>query len=311
MVLEVSLDGKIIYANKPAREYFGGIEYLSGEQKNSRAMINGLENYLAQISREDEFTKFPIFREIYDESNNRWYKITSDRVDFTDAMSGYLHMIDNISEWKKHESSLKHTAVTDPLTGLYHRGYGLQALEDAIYGAKAGTPYCAAFIDIDGLKAINDQFGHNSGDYAICTIADTIASSVRDNRDTVCRFGGDEFIIIFKNCLKAAALQAITRMQKKLDAINCVHDKGYDLEFSFGLTEIDYSRENDLRGLIETMDHCMYENKTARKKTATKETAEIDATEVSMSGTGAAETNAPGTGAGYEHGQSRHEAVMT
>jgi len=277
MVLEVSLDGKIIYANKPAREYFGDIEYLSAEPVNSRTLINGLENYLAQINREDENTNFPIVREIYDESNNRWYKITSDRVEFTDAMSGYLHMIDNISEWKKHESSLKQTALTDPLTGIYNRGYGLQAIEDAIFGAKTGTPYCAAFIDIDGLKIINDKFGHNSGDYAICTIADTIASSVRDNRDTVCRFGGDEFIIIFKNCVKAAAQQAISRMLRKLDLINSEHDKGYDLEFSFGIIEIDANRENDLRGLIEKMDQCMYENKTARKKTARKETAVIDA----------------------------------
>ena len=266
MVLEVALDGRIVYANRPAKEYFGENDFLADTSKDERQYTRVLENYLTQIGNEGDNGVFPKFREIFDEKKNCWYKITSDRVEFTDKRSGYLHMIDNISEWKNHEKTLKQTAITDPLTGLYNRGYGLQALAEAIIDAKSGAQYCAAFMDLDGLKAINDKFGHTNGDYAICAIADAFVSSVRDNRDIVCRFGGDEFIIIFKNCNEQTAIKAISRMNEKLDEINRMHDKGFNLAFSHGVVEIDSTRENDVFKLIEEIDQIMYKNKEARKR---------------------------------------------
>jgi diguanylate cyclase (GGDEF)-like protein len=175
-------------------------------------------------------------------------------------------MVDNINEWKKNESSLKQTAVTDPLTGVYNRGYGLQALEQAIFDVKNGMPYCAAFIDLDGLKSINDKHGHTNGDYAIRTIADVLVSSVRDNRDTVCRFGGDEFIIVFKNCTESAASKAITRMRSKLYEINRTNGKDFNVDFSHGIVELDALHTNEMRLVIEEMDQMMYKNKAKRKQ---------------------------------------------
>ena len=268
MVLEVSQDGKIIYANRPAKEYFGDIEYLARGAKNIRSFPSVLEEYLAQVTGEGEHNGFPQFREIFDESSNCWYKITSDRIHFSDERTGYLHMIDNISEWKKNESTLRQSATTDPLTGVYNRGYGLQALEEAIFAARTGAPSCAVFIDVDNLKAINDLHGHNSGDYAIRTVAQVLASSVRDKNDIVCRFGGDEFIIIFNNCNEAAAQGAIERMHKKLEEVNAEQQTDFLLAFSHGVVEIDGSHENDLQGVIEQMDRMMYRNKAAKKKAA-------------------------------------------
>jgi len=266
MVLEVSLEGKIVYANRPAREYFGDIEYLSDEPGSSHMLTSILEGYLLQVGKDGADGEFPKFKEIFDEPNNSWYKITSDKVSFTDAESGYLHMIDNINEWKKNENSLKQTAQTDPLTGVYNRRYGLQSLEEAIFEVKAGVPYCVAFLDLDGLKIINVEHGHTAGDYALRTIADTLASSIRDNRDIVCRFGGDEFVVIFKNCRKTMAKQAVARMWEKLGDINREHQKGFDVEFSHGIIEIDTGRTPDLRSVIEEVDQIMYKNKAARKE---------------------------------------------
>ena len=268
MVLEVAQDGKIVYANRPAKEYFGDIEYLTRTSKSAASFPTILEDYLAQIDHEGESGNFPKFREIFDDTNNCWYKITSDRVHFSDSHMGYLHMIDNISEWKKNESSLKQTASTDPLTGVYNRGFGLQALDDAILEAKNGTPCCAAFIDMDGLKIINDIYGHTSGDYAIRTVAETLVSSVRDNKDIVCRFGGDEFIVIFKNCVEQSAQRAMIRMKNKLNDINSQNGMGFDVEFSYGIIEIDGAREYDLQSVIEKMDNTMYKNKAAKKQAA-------------------------------------------
>ena len=266
MVLEVAQDGKIVYANRPAKMYFGGIEYISRTKQNISSHSSILQDYLAQISFEGENGRFPKFREIFDEPNNCWYKITSDKVHFSDSHTGYLHMIDNINEWKKHENTLKRTATTDPLTGVYNRGFGLQALEEAIYDAKNGTPSCVAFIDMDGLKIINDVFGHTSGDYAIRTVADTLVSSVRDKKDVVFRFGGDEFIIIFINCVLASAQRAMVRMSAKLKEINSINQTGFSVDFSYGIIEVDSSFKNDLQFVIEKADQIMYKNKAAKKR---------------------------------------------
>jgi diguanylate cyclase (GGDEF)-like protein len=266
MLLEVTLDGDVYFANKPADDYFGRIKHLSNGPKNERSITGVLENYFLQINKDHASTDFPLIGEIYDEPNNCWYKITSDRVDVTSKESGILHMIENISEWKNNEKTLTHTASTDPLTGVYNRRYGMNALDEAVFGAKSGTPYSVAFLDLDGLKAINDKHGHGNGDYAIRTIAETIVSSVRDNRDTVCRFGGDEFIIIFRNLDKKTASLVIKRMLAKLGEINANHGKGFDLSFSYGIIELDAARDNDVRGIIDEIDQIMYENKAARKK---------------------------------------------
>lgn len=268
MVLEVSEDGKIVYANRPAKEYFGDIDQLTHLSKDDLRFESILENYLAQVNYEDDSAGFPRFMEIYDEPNNYWYKITSDRVRFSDSSTGYLHMIDNISEWKKHESSLKHTATTDPLTGVYNRGFGLQALEDVITAAKSGVTSCAAFIDLDNLKTINDLYGHNSGDYAIQTVAQALISSVRGNKDVVCRYGGDEFIIIFNNCKVSSATRAIERMNAKLEEVNSKSGLDFDVGFSHGLVEIDQNNENDLHDVIAQMDQIMYKNKAEKKQNA-------------------------------------------
>jgi len=271
MVLEVSQDGKIAYANRPAKDYFGDIEYLGRKPGNVPAVPSILEEYLAQVSIEGEKGIYPKFREIFDEPNNCWYKITSDKIHFSDSHTGYLHMIDNISEWKNNESTLRHTATTDPLTGVYNRGYGLLALEEAILDAKNGKPCCAAFIDMDGLKIINDIYGHTSGDYAIRTVAETLVSSLR-NIDVVCRFGGDEFIVIFKNCKEPAAQNAIVRMKNKLTEINNTNNMGFDVDFSYGIIELGSLSDYDLQSVIEEMDQVMYKNKAAKKKIKAKNT---------------------------------------
>jgi diguanylate cyclase (GGDEF)-like protein len=108
--------------------------------------------------------------------------------------------------------------------------------------------------------------GHNSGDYAIKKIADVLVSSVRDEKDVVCRFGGDEFIIVFRKCPPQAAEKAIARMQAKLAQIKSAKETPFDLSFSTGIITIDSDKEESLQDVIERMDSIMYKNKAAYKK---------------------------------------------
>ncbi|MDR1061237.1 MAG: diguanylate cyclase, partial [Clostridiales bacterium] len=299
MVFEIARDGKVVYANRPAREYLGDVTRLfddeaalgpagaglsvsgdhaihadhlashvgnvgHGAQPGSASRV--LEQYLAEVSNDE--SNFPIFKELYDEESESWYKITSDKIQLSDINVNFLHMVDNISEWKQNEYHLRKTATTDPLTGIYNRGFGIQTLEETLFAAKSGVSSCAAFIDLDNLKVINDIYGHNGGDYALRTIADVLASSVRDNKDIVSRFGGDEFIIIFKNCTKPFAEKAISRMSDKLDEINQSGQVDFDVSFSHGIVEIDGKGDRTLQQVIEHMDQEMYKCKFRKKHPA-------------------------------------------
>ncbi|MDR1440577.1 MAG: GGDEF domain-containing protein [Clostridiales bacterium] len=267
MVFEVAKDGKVVYANRPAREYLGDVTHLfDADGGFGQREIRVLEQYLAQVSNDG--ASFPLFKELYDEASESWYKITSDKIQLSDFSVNFLHMVDNISEWKQNESHLKKTATTDPLTGIYNRGFGLQTLEEALFAAKSGVPSCAAFIDLDNLKVINDLYGHNGGDLALRTIADVLASSVRDNKDSVCRFGGDEFIIVFKNCTKPFAEKAVSRMSDKLDELNQSDYADFNISFSYGIVEIDAKSDRTLQQVIERMDQEMYKRKFSKKQAA-------------------------------------------
>jgi diguanylate cyclase (GGDEF)-like protein len=84
----------------------------------------------------------------------------------------------------------------DELTGVLQRGAGLMALErEAARSARTGDPFVVAFIDVDGLKRINDERGHGSGDEVLKTLGETLRTGLR-SYDLALRYGGDEFVCI-------------------------------------------------------------------------------------------------------------------
>ncbi|WP_426287744.1 putative bifunctional diguanylate cyclase/phosphodiesterase [Luteibacter sp. E-22] len=85
-------------------------------------------------------------------------------------------------------------AYHDTLTGLPNRAYLMRELEQALAAPQAGS-LAVMFIDLDGFKAINDTLGHEAGDTFLRAVASSLRSSVRE-RDTVSRFGGDEFVVV-------------------------------------------------------------------------------------------------------------------
>ncbi|MDF3983124.1 EAL domain-containing protein [Luteibacter sp. PPL201] len=88
-------------------------------------------------------------------------------------------------------------AYHDNLTGLPNRAYLMQALEHALAGPDVDS-IAVMFIDLDGFKSINDTLGHEAGDAFLRAVARSLRSSVRD-RDTVSRFGGDEFVVVVQS----------------------------------------------------------------------------------------------------------------
>jgi len=142
-------------------------------------------------------------------------------------------LIDSFSQiWEK-------VKKPDTLTGTYSRSVGLKALRKIMDESPGSGPKnCAAFIDLDGLKIINDQYGHLAGDFAIKTVADILIEGTRSS-DMVCRYGGDEFLVLFRRCDLEAAEAAVHRMKDKLRVINQAPQRPYLIDFSWGLAEVE------------------------------------------------------------------------
>lgn len=262
MLVEVDKQGNIIYANKPARERLGDLQALPIDSQLLE-IEDQLIQSLTKFSKEGN--DFPIIYEMFDADTGSWYRINSDVIFLLDGRSGYLHMVDDISEWKSNENRLKKTARTDSLTGLYNRGVGLKALEDILLSTAPDKLCCAAFIDVDNLKYINDTFGHTTGDEAIKTISSVLSKSVRDT-DVVSRFGGDEFLITFANCSRDAAERVIGRMIEQLEAFNQTNTLPCRLSFSHGLLPIDSTRRYTVKEVITKLDNEMYQRKAEKKR---------------------------------------------
>ncbi len=155
--------------------------------------------------------------------------------------------------------------TTDPLTGLYNR-YGLERYAAGMIETcmKERQPLVAVFLDLDGLKPINDEFGHEVGDIAIKTVADVLRV-VGDEGDVATRLGGDEFLV-----LCSADLDLVEKKIAQVDKELVKKDKELDLPFnvraSAGYKCIIPNENFDLDVLIEEADQAMYEVKKKKKE---------------------------------------------
>ena len=148
-----------------------------------------------------------------------------------------------------HRASL----LQDELTGVYRRDAGLKELEREVVTAhRTLQPFVVAFIDVDGLKAVNDAEGHRAGDALLRRVADAISEVVRGD-DVVLRYGGDEFVcgLLGIDLREASALFA-----------NMIPERQSSLgKATVGLAQLQPSEA--LQSLIERADSAMYLRKAA------------------------------------------------
>jgi diguanylate cyclase (GGDEF)-like protein len=109
-----------------------------------------------------------------------------------DRKDEFADLADGINKLTDRDKAIR-DANEDPLTGLANRRYLMQRLEGAL---EHKQKVALVFMDLDGFKPINDDFGHDVGDEALRTIADRLNACIRET-DVLCRLGGDEFVILF------------------------------------------------------------------------------------------------------------------
>lgn len=151
--------------------------------------------------------------------------------------------------------------VIDPLCGIYNRNGFIRAADAKFRECrKMGEMILVSFIDMDGLKVINDEYGHNEGDFALQRLASTIVECCRDGWISA-RFGGDEFIIM-GICSEEKAREEINELfVKRLAQTNKLMNKPYEISASIGTIVSEIKEDDTMFSLISQADEIMYEQK--------------------------------------------------
>ncbi|WP_281255659.1 diguanylate cyclase [Petrotoga mexicana] len=186
--------------------------------------------------------------------------VTYEEVD----VSRIILVITDITEKKKLEEILKKYATFDDLTGSYNRRAGFYALEKYFQLAKRRQePLSIVFIDIDNLKYINDNYGHDAGDYILKKVTDVLKSTLRES-DLIIRIGGDEFILGLPNAEEVDVHKIFQRILSQLKEVKV--DGNVRIDLSYGVSEYrDFQKDINLESLIKEADNKMYEMKKAKK----------------------------------------------
>src|SRR5215510_3553290 len=181
------------------------------------------------------------------------------------AGGGLVHVVRDITERKKLEETLRNSSLKDDLTGLFNRrGLLKQAAPYFDFARRQKETLLLLFIDLDGMKRINDEFGHNEGDNALINTAKILNRSFRST-DIVARLGGDEFTVLVTD-LNASKEDAITRLNENLKAYNASETRSHKLAFSIGVAALEPQRMTCFEELLEQADQAMYEQKRMKKR---------------------------------------------
>jgi diguanylate cyclase (GGDEF)-like protein len=116
-------------------------------------------------------------------------------------------------------TGLEQMASTDPLTRIYNRRVFLMwAEKELTRGQRTGTPFSVLIVDLDHFKQINDCFGHQAGDQALCAVVEKMQDSVR-GIDVLGRWGGEEFAVLLPGAAADAALLVAQRVRRNIERI--------------------------------------------------------------------------------------------
>lgn len=167
-------------------------------------------------------------------------------------------------ERAERHKTLETLATTDGLTGLYNR----RSLDIAMAREEArlkrnGVPSSIVMVDADGVKLVNDRYGHEAGDAFLKRIADILKGNCRVT-DVVCRYGGDEFVVLMPETTVAGAKRFINLITGKMDT-----EPGFqvddDLKLTVSLGAACTTETGSIDGALKLADERMYESKRHRK----------------------------------------------
>lgn len=263
-------DGVFKYVNPRFTEMFG---YTVEECLNNMSFLKLVypadlpivqENVRKRLSGEVESVKYD-FRGIKKTGEIINIEVFGASVLFNGNPATVATLLD-ITERKRMEIEIREISLRDHLTELYNRRGFICLGEQQIKAAKrAGIKLLLTFIDLDDLKLINDNLGHEEGDRVLIETANIIRRAVRQS-DIIARLGGDEFAILAIDTTGMNSETLSKRLNLTIDEYNAKNSVSYKISMSWGTAVFDPKTPVSMSDLMSSADKLMYIHKRAKQK---------------------------------------------
>lgn len=177
----------------------------------------------------------------------------------------FIFQIQDITERKRAEAAIQTLSLADELTGLYNRR-GFLAFSRQYLNSlqRSNQGVAVVYADLDGLKMINDSFGHKEGDRALMKTAELLKETFRSS-DVLGRLGGDEFTVLAAVEAEGGVQKLLSRLQQQFDDYNALKMVPYKLSISIGVAEGEADGIQSMEDLMSRADIAMYENKRGKQ----------------------------------------------
>jgi diguanylate cyclase (GGDEF)-like protein/PAS domain S-box-containing protein len=272
VVFVKDLDGRYLMMNGAGRSYLGrSLEDIIG-RTDEELYEPKLAASIREADREVLRSGETIEHETVDTAGgtNRTFLTTKGPFrDGSGRVAGLFGIARDISDRKETERAitemnerLRQQAIIDELTGLHNRRAFMAIGEHELRSAdRTGRPLAVLFADLDGMKAINDSFGHAEGDRALRDTADIFRSTFRAS-DVVARLGGDEFCSLLPNCPPDQATVVLGRIEEALRLHR--ESRPFVLSLSLGVAFHEPGAPESFEDLIRRADAAMYNEKAGK-----------------------------------------------
>lgn len=191
-------------------------------------------------------------------SNRNFYRIVSVSTQWN-SEKAFAHFVRDVTDEKVEEEKLKEEAYYDVLTHIRNRNYFMQYMNRLL---KKDDEFVFCYCDLDGLKYVNDTFGHLRGDQYICDFVNCVKQNIRDS-DLFARVGGDEFCIVFIKCSLESACKKMDSIQEQFKK----ESKDVMNAFSYGNVYLKHMHEGlNVEDLIREADYIMYQQKREHRR---------------------------------------------
>jgi len=168
------------------------------------------------------------------------------------------------AELEAKNSLLQNISITDELMQIYNRRYLIQRLDEEVKRIKRHNyPLSVSMLDIDFFKKINDKFGHTTGDVVLKNLAQLLKQTIRAI-DIICRYGGEELIVISPHTNLEGARLLAERLRKKIKSHNFAESHNpLHITLSLGIISLDGTEDVNFDKIIQSLDEQLYKAKNA------------------------------------------------
>lgn len=267
VIITTDLKGTITYANPAARTIASDLDLIGMALtdflpphipvKQESTPASATPDYSAPVSFESKIMKPHDRQPLY-------FEIKSSVLYTRGEPSGALFVARDSTERKRTEEEIRMMAIIDALTGLYNRrGFIHLAEQQMKVTARNDSRLLLFFIDLDGLKFINDNHGHEEGDRALKKTAYILKKTFRES-DIIARLGGDEFAILVSDGPELPEI-ALKRLKNCTDIENAASGLPYRIEMSTGVADYDPAVPCSIHELMSRADQMMYAQKRKKK----------------------------------------------